>query len=277
LLIDRGANVKATSKSGFTALVFAAVKDDVKSVQSLAAAGADPNFALPDGTKVLSVAAAYKSTLAAGALVDLGADPNVADRGGNTPLHLAAQVGSMELATKLLAKNANPNARTVKSAMGGRGGGGGGGFRLPPGEQTPLMLAAKANQEPLMKLLIEHGADPKLKAQDGSTLLRAAAGSGHVGVVKYAYQFDQDVKATNDTGDTIMHASVTGTGGLATQQEICEVVQFLADKGVPLDEMNARGRTPIDIADGLPIDHAVDLLTNLIIKSGAKPKHPSKR
>ena len=63
----------------------------------------------------------------------------------------------------------------------------------------------------------------------------------------------------------------------ATQPEICKVVQFLADKGAPLDEKDARGRTPIDIADILPIDKAVDLLTQLIVKSGATPKIPSKR
>ena len=47
LLIARGANVKAASKIGFTPLVFAAVKDDAKSVAALLAAGADPNVALP--------------------------------------------------------------------------------------------------------------------------------------------------------------------------------------------------------------------------------------
>jgi hypothetical protein len=73
------------------------------------------------------------------------------------------------------------------------------------------MMAAKANQEAIMKALLEHHADPKLKAQDGTTLLMSAAGSGHVGVVKYAYEFDQDVKAATDTGDTIVHAAVTGT------------------------------------------------------------------
>ena len=83
--------------------------------------------------------------------------------------------------------------------------------------------------------------------------------------------------ATTATGDTLMHMAVTGTNALATQAEICEVVQFLADKGVPLDEKNARGRTPIDIADVLPIDKAVELLTKLIIQSGATPKTPSKR
>ena len=65
LLIENKADVNAASKSGFTALVFAAVKNDPKSVQKLLAAGADANFALPDGTKMLLVAAAHKSPLAA--------------------------------------------------------------------------------------------------------------------------------------------------------------------------------------------------------------------
>ena len=89
----------------------------------LIAAGADPNYVLPDGAKVLSVAAAAKSALAAGVLVDQGADPNVADSGGATPLQTAAQNGSLDLVNKLLAKGANPNAQTAKiQAGGGRGG-----------------------------------------------------------------------------------------------------------------------------------------------------------
>ena len=56
------------------------------------------------------------------------------------------------------------------------------------------MLAAKANQVETMKALIAGGADPKLKAQDGSTLLMAAAGSGHIEAVKLAFEYDQDVK-----------------------------------------------------------------------------------
>jgi ankyrin repeat protein len=276
-LIDSGADVKTASKSGFNALVFAAEKNSATSVKELIAAGADPNYALPDGTKVLSIGAASKSTASALVLLDHGADPNVADRTGVTPLHTAAQTGSVELAKALLDKGANPDARTNKTQPMGRGGAGGGGFRLPPGEQTPLMMAARANQEAIMKALIEHHADPKLKAQEGTTLLMSAAGSGHVGVVKYAYQFDQDVKAATDTGDTIAHSSVTGTLGPASQADICEVIQFIFDKGAPIDEKNARGRTPMDVADILPIDKAVELMTSLIIKSGAKPVHPSNR
>ena len=74
-----------------------------------------------------------------------------------------------------------------------------------------------------------------------------------------------------------MHAAVTGVGFGADQKEICKVIRFLADKGAPLDEKNATGRTPIDIADILPIDQAVELLTELIVKSGATPKTLTKR
>lgn len=279
ILIEHGADVKAASKSGWTALVFASVKNDAKSVETLLAAGADPNYALPDAVKVLVIAASHRSAAAAGALVDAGADPNVADRAGNAPLHTAAQVGDLELVKKLLAKGANRDVRTAKNENMGRGAGGGaaGFFGRAAGEQTPLMVAARGNHVDVMRALIAAGADPKLKAQDGSTLLMAAAASGHVEAVKYAYEFDQDVKAVTDNGTTLMHAAVTFTLAQSTQPEVCKVVQFLADKGAPLDEKNARGRTPIDLADVQPIDKAVELLTQLIVKSGATPKSPSKR
>ena len=62
-----------------------------------------------------------------------------------------------------------------------------------------------------------------------------------------------------------------------TQPQVCEVIQFLADHGAPLDELNGAGRTPMAIADNLPVDLAVDLLTKLIAERGGKPRIPSKR
>jgi ankyrin repeat protein len=125
-----------------------------------------------------------------------------------------------------------------------------------------------------MKALVAGGADTKLKAQDGTTLLMSAAGSGHVEVVKYAYELDPDPKtvlATNQTGNNAVHASVTGTGGLVPQKSVCEVIQFLADKGVDVDVKNARGQTAIQIANGLPIDTAVTLMVDMLTKAGRTP------
>jgi uncharacterized protein len=272
-LIKLGADVKTASKSGFTALVFAAIKDDDKSVRALLAAGADPNTTLPSGTKALVVSASYRSTKAAGALVDAGADPNVADSNGNTPLHTAAQLGEVDLVKKLLAKGANPNAATAKLSASASGGP----FRRQIGELTPLHVAAKANHVDVMRTLVAGGADARLKAQGNTTLLMSAAGSGHVEPVKYAHELAPEVEAVNEYGTTVMHAAVTGTGTIATQAEICEVIQFLADKGAKLDEKDRTGRTPIAIADTLPIDKGVQLLTDLIVKSGATPKARTRR
>ena len=123
-----------------------------------------------------------------------------------------------------------------------------------------------------MKALVAAKADPKLKAQDGSTLLMAAANSGHLEPVEYAYSLDpESIKAVTDAKAAVMHAAVTGSLQVSTQPEICKVVQFLADKGADLDPVDANGRTPIIIADVLPIDMAVELLTKLITASGAKP------
>jgi ankyrin repeat protein len=274
-LIEKGANVNAVSASGFTPVLFAAIKDDAKSVKSLIAAHADPNYVLRSGASVLTVAASYGNTASVKALADAGANVNVADRTGKTALHTAAQLGNVEMVKILLAKGANPNARTVKTKAGG-----GEGFRLPTGELTPLHFAARGNHVEAMKLLLAGGADPSLRGQDGTSLLMSAVASSKPEVVKFTYPIDPHVDVVTDRGTTLIHASVSGGANGATQSaqdDVCEVIQFLADKGAKLDELDKAGKTPIDLADVLPIDKAVDLLTVLITKSGATPKAPSRR
>jgi ankyrin repeat protein len=271
-LIQKGADPKTASKAGFAPIIFASQKGEPKTVARLLAAGADANYKLPVGVSVLFVAVTNGRTKAAELLLDSGAEPNAADKTGNTPLHVAAQAGNLEIVNKLIAKGANPNLRTAKAPTGR-----GNGFFRAVGEQTPLFLAARANHEAVMRALVAAGADPKLKPQDNSTILMAAAGSGHVEVVRYAYELDPDIKAVNDRKSTVMHASVLGSMQNSTQPEVCKVVQFLAEKGADLDLADANGRTPIMIADLLPIDKAVDLLTQLIKQSGGTPKVATKR
>jgi uncharacterized protein len=274
-LIGIGAKVDAASRTGFTPLVFAAVKNDVPSINALLDAGANPDVALRSGARPLIVAMQYRHTAAALALIERGADLAVRDRGGNSMLHLAAQAGDKEVVRALLARGADPNARTAKASAPAAGGGGGGGRGAPAGEQTPLMLAARTDHEEVMRALVAAGADPAIRAQDGSTLLMAAAAGSRLKTFTYAYEIDPHVDVVTTTGNTPMHVAVAMND--RTQPEVCEVIQFLADHGALLDEMNAAKRTPIAIADNLPVDLAVDLLTRLITERGGKPKIPSKR
>jgi ankyrin repeat protein len=274
-LIEIGAEVKAASKNGFTPLVFGVTKNNVPSIKALLRAGADPSLPLASGSFPLAVAMSYRHTEAALALIEGGANVNIRDRAGFSPLHAAAQQGDVAVVRELLARGVDPNIRTPRSLAAGRGGGGG--FRPgPSGEQTALMMAARGDYEELMRVLVAGGADPSLRAQDGSNVLMAAAGGARFKTFKYAYELNPDVTAvTSPAGNTIMHI-VVGLNG-RTQPEVVELIQFLADHGAKLDEMNAAGRTPIALADTQPVDLAVDLLTKLLADRGEKPKIPSKR
>lgn len=90
VLIERGADVHARSKSGFTPLVFAARGGDTETARVLLAAGANVNAGVP----VQNTAAAAKDTPA----------------GSVTPLLIASASGHEKLALFLLEKGADPNA-----------------------------------------------------------------------------------------------------------------------------------------------------------------------
>jgi ankyrin repeat protein len=86
---------------------------------------------------------------------------------------------------------------------------------------TPFFIAAKGADLPLMKLLVEHGADPKIPTVQNVTPLMAAAGLGFwdgespgpesgvpesqaLEAVKLAVQLGNDVNAVTDYGDTVI-------------------------------------------------------------------------
>jgi ankyrin repeat protein len=181
---------------------------------------------------------------------------------------MAAQAGYLDLVKKLISKGADLNAKTAKLPPAEEFA-----FRRPGGEQTALLLAAKFNHVDVMRALIDAGADVKLKNQDGASLFLAAAGSGHVTAAQLAYQYDRDVKAVDNYGYTAMHESMSGTANLATQAELTELVQYLADIGVPLDEPDSRGRTPIQIGDVVPLDQPIQRMADIIIRRGGQPRH----
>jgi ankyrin repeat protein len=129
-----------------------------------------------------------------------------------------------------------------------------------------------------MKALLDAGSDAHYRAPDGGSFLMAAVGSANVEAVRLAYKYDSDVDIVTKDGSTLIHASVTGTGNSPeVQAHIVEVIQFLADHGAKLDELNKANSTAIDIADVGPTDRAVLLITKLILAKGGYPVHPSKR
>ncbi len=214
VLVDHGADVNLVSsvfdfsgmkpkpgdvpmhfpRGGFTALLFAARGGFTECAKILLDHGADIKAADPDGTSALLLAIINGHYDTAAFLLNLKADPNAADSMGRAPLFAAIdmrdlygsnrpapkdtnKIEPMDLIKMLLDKGADPNAKLTKL--------------IPPravldfpdmmmGEgATPFLRAAKSADVPLMNLLLEKGADPKVVTKAGVTALMVAAGMGH--------------------------------------------------------------------------------------------------
>ena len=262
-LIAAGADVRARSHGGFTPLLFAAQQGTLASARLLLDAGVDVNETGGDGSAALLVAVESGHAGMTSFLLDAGADVD-AIGAGRTALHAAAQHARQDIAALLLAGGADPNARLVR--------------RLPriPGEltggplsmvgATPFWLAARFSDLGLMRLFADHGADPRMTSDDGTTPLMVAAGIGWVdgydrygrllfGVdparleqhdleaVTLAVALGGDVGSVNEYGQTAMHGAAYMGGD--------SIVRYLAGLGAQLDVADNDGRTPLSIADGM--------------------------
>jgi ankyrin repeat protein len=59
--------------------------------------------------------------------------------------------------------------------------------------------------------------------------------------IKLCMQVGLDVNSTTTTGETALHAAISGRGAEA-------IVRFLVDAGANLSAKNKQGRTPLDVA-----------------------------
>jgi ankyrin repeat protein len=263
MLIAAGADVHTRSTAGFTPLLFAVRAGDQEATGLLLRSGANVNAVAPDGTTMLAVAMINAHYELAAYVLNNGADPNI-DGPLGTALHALVRsrnpyittvpdpiptgnLDSLELAAALLAHGADPNARLTKQPRGT--------VYISLVGATPFLLAAKAGDAALMRLLVTAGANPLIPTVENTSPLLAAAGVGHdegtnpgseiaaLEAVKLAFELGADVAAVNDFGDTALHgAALRGANS---------VVQFLVDKGADLRARNKRGWTPETVASGV--------------------------
>jgi mono/diheme cytochrome c family protein len=253
----------------FTPLLFAVRGGHLESTRALLDAGADVNERMPDGMSALVLAVYNAHYELASALLERGADANAAAQGWSA-LHQVAwsrrpnrgfnmpgavptgTLDSLELVRRLVARGADVNARLTKEPRDGNRN------MLNRIGGTPFLMAAKSADVPLMRVLLESGADPKITTTDGTSALMAAAGVGVYGpgespgtaeeafeAVKLAFEVGGgDVNGVNKDGETALLGAVYRGGAVP-------VIQFLADKGARLDVENKKHWTPLVAAEGV--------------------------
>jgi ankyrin repeat protein len=155
---------------------------------------------------------------------------------------------------------------------------------------TPFLRAALCGDIEVMKLLLAHGADPKIPTNDHTTPLMAAAGVGYsdgfihdrsveetIEAMKLILDLGADVNAANDQGLTALHG--------AAHKAALEEIQLLVDRGGDLAAKDkgskaygadTPGLLPLDWAQGVVVGvqsaiyhaDAVELITKLMKEKG---------
>jgi len=317
LLIARGANINARSsnfdyssmkpkagsismnwpRGGFSALLFAAREGSMESLRLLLDAGADINLADPDGTTPLLISIINYHFDIAGLLLERGADIHPADIRGRTALYAAVDIHKPDVSTRpttkvgdqldslavikmLLARGANPNSPLLK-IIPPRGVLDGLDQAMGPGS-TPFLRAARSSDVEVMKLLLEKGANPKMKTADDVNAVMLAAGISYrdgktrgteaesLEAIKLLLDLGVDLHAVSTkAGETAMHGAAGRGADL--------IVQFLADRGASVNVKDKQGRTPLDVTGGTgasvtgirsPHESTAQLLSKLGGKSG---------
>ncbi len=278
-LIDAGADVHVKLRSGFSALLFAVRQGKTDVALRLLQAGCDVNEVFQTQQSVrfgngrlrltpLILAVENGHFELAATLLKAGADPNAAPS-GHTALHVITWVrkpirgdgdpsprgsgkyNSLDMVRLLSEAQADLDARLEngKSELG----------RFSYSGSTPFLLAAQASDLPLMKLLIELGADVTIPNVDGTTPLLAATGVGALGdgdesagteeetlaTVEYLLRLGADINAVDQNGETVMHG--------AAYQSLAVLTKALYDHGADVkvwNRSNRAGWTPLQIAIG---------------------------
>lgn len=313
-LIEAGADLNAQVDPGwFTPFFFAVREGQLDVVEAFLELGVDVNAMLQPAERQPGEGRRYRESRTstsplllavqnahfelAIALVDAGADPNDV-RTGFTPLHMipgvrkpdssdrsdgapprgAGGLSSADFVREIVKRGVNVNSRLPEDTriMPGTS------SALETGGATPLLFAADRSDVPLMRLLLELGADPLLPNFNNTTPLLAAAGVGTrepleeageeseaLEAVKLMLEIGADINTVNNDGDTAMHGAAYNISPL--------VVKLLAERGADPQiwkNPNESGGTPLFIAEGYatrlprPDLPTIKAITKLMLAAG---------
>jgi ankyrin repeat protein len=308
LLIEHGADVNAKGDAyGETALVWAAQENHAEAAQVLIAHGADVNARtnplerpkdrfglegvltiLPHGSWTPLMYAARQGSLeTARTLVEAGANLTLMDHENSTALLLAIINSHYDTAAMLVEKGADPNhtdtsgmaalyAAVDMNTLGEV-------YGRPARPATSKMTALD-----LMKVLLDHGADPNARLKtptlmrahtpgeptlgEGTTPLMRAAKNGDAAAIRLLLEHGADVNARQKNGTTpLMFAAGLGYGtgtfatDYATPAELLESVKVLVAAGADINAISEAGQTPLHFGA-----QASDDIVEFLAASGAK-------
>jgi uncharacterized protein len=263
-----------------TPLVFAARENCLECAKILLDAKADINQTTKYGWTPLLTATQNRHYQLASFLLDHGANPNISNNGGWSPLYIATDnrnieggdypvrlpdMDHLDFIKRLIDHGADVNVRvcgTSSTATQCRGDSTETRTNftmqwLAEEGATPFLRASQSGDVEEMKLLLAHGADPKIATAHNVTPLAVASGIGWVEGVTYEWSEKESVEAVKMLLDLGLDPNATSDEGRAPLHGAAhkgrnEVVQMLVDAGAKLDQLDFGSR---DTGNGDMLGH----------------------
>jgi hypothetical protein len=161
-LLNQSDLVNGIDGNNRTALMYAALHGQTKTVSLLLDRGADINAADNDGHNALMIAAVNANTGTVTILINSGANIHKQDNDGWTPLMWAARGGSTEIETLIFDSQ---------------------------GEYSTIVLPRE-----IVKILLNSGADINHKDKFGNNALKVASGRGHSETARFLLDYGTGIK-----------------------------------------------------------------------------------
>ena len=220
ILLDRANLELRSSSAGTCPLHEAVLAGSLKYTRSLLDKGVRPDVLVDSWSSVLIAIDKGYDEIAKILLLN-GASARIASKDGTTSLHKASSAGFLEICEMLLDLGADVNALDAK-------------------RWTPLMYATWASQELVVRLLLQHRADPSIQDRlELASPLHAAAGMGKTSIVYLLLTTSHppDINSTFEFGET--------PAALASTYGYHEVVELLIANWADIDKPNQFSESPL--------------------------------
>uniref|UniRef100_A0A8C2AQW5 Ankyrin-1 n=1 Tax=Cyprinus carpio TaxID=7962 RepID=A0A8C2AQW5_CYPCA len=269
ILLDQGAPIQAKTKNGLSPIHMAAQGDHLDCIRQLLQYNAEIDDITLDHLTPLHVAAHCGHHRMAKVLLDKGAKPNTRALNGFTPLHIACKKNHMRVMDLLLKHSASleavtevichseyvimylyinfllQNAAPVDAKA--------------KDDQTPLHCAARMGHNEMVKLLLEHKANPNSTTTAGHTPLHIASREGHTQTASILLDMNAQLTKMTKKGFTPLH--------VAAKYGKVDVAVLLLERGANPNAAGKAGLTPLHVA----IHHNNLDVVNLLLSKGGSP------
>ena len=259
LLLDAGADVNLRNQRGETPLKIAGF-DCYRAVLFLLEQGADPTLADSAGDTALHGIVRYTAATMApllDGLLQAGADINHQNRHGQTPLIKTAYASTVRdaVAPLLLSRGADPNRQDYRG-------------------QTLLHILAtqrsRTDPSAMVRLLLTNGAGLEIRNRQDQTPLMAAVASRKVEIVQLLIEAGADVRVKTRRGKPLIDSLVS------CDPHKRAILQLLVDAGADVTATSESGHPPLARAfyNHLYVDCLEP--AKILLQAGADPNQPDR-